>query len=493
LALTESTVNGQCEEYVKTLEAKGYKKLKKWKIWGHESSMEPIMKVLTTNCRKEELQYYLAAILQLISRMPEEKKTETYKEELDHLQEQVVTMLEDEAMTGTGELEDDEEPLPECDTAMHIEAGDVVSFQIGGPDFEEVSEALGDMREEKTQIKLHFSYGRHFNYSTDPFNTTTEDWSNRSLANKTMRGLVVGAKHFGNAFFKVGKAFADAGINLFKGIGDLALNLVKVMGKGVFWSGERVTSIYANVKQTTPHTNKSIKFTHTEMAVDDNVLIMAAFPKGVQKYNLCSRYGGPLRQGYVVISRFVGDGTVDAAKYRALAAQRAKMWQPYLTHYSDTVGQWYRTVLGWCLSVAGTPGSKDYFQAVTPEAVKEMWDYDSTEEDADQGFWMSIKDSFRTHRTNQEGNRERVKPKAMFCSKFVAAVWSSTIGNPTNDPNATARSRDLKAMLPFNPGACSPWTVLQWIVSKQGRKSWKSCVADMGPAKYNPCDMDHKP
>jgi len=34
-----------------------------------------------------------------------------------------------------------------------------------------------------------------------------------------------------------------------------------------------------------------------------------------------------------------------------------------LRHYSDTVGQWYRTVLGWCLSVAGTPGSKDYFQA----------------------------------------------------------------------------------------------------------------------------------
>lgn len=26
------------------------------------------------------------------------------------------------------------------------------------------------------------------------------------------------------------------------------------------------------------------------------------------------------------------------------------------------------------------------------QPLKEMWDYDSTEEDADQGFWMSIKD-----------------------------------------------------------------------------------------------------
>ncbi|CAJ1332932.1 unnamed protein product [Effrenium voratum] len=34
----------------------------------------------------------------------------------------------------------------------------------------------------------------------------------------------------------------------------------------------------------------------------------------------------------------------------------------------------------------------------------------------------------------------------MFCSKFAAAVWSSTIGNPTAQPAATPRAADLKKM-----------------------------------------------
>ena len=33
---------------------------------------------------------------------------------------------------------------------------------------------------------------------------------------------------------------------------------------GAFWTGERMTTIYANQRQTTEHTAKSIKFTHTE-------------------------------------------------------------------------------------------------------------------------------------------------------------------------------------------------------------------------------------
>eukprot|EP00435_Cladocopium_sp_Y103_P064477 s1874_g26.t1 len=249
---------------------------------------------------------------------------------------------------------------------------------------------------------------------------------------------------------------------------------------GVFWTGEKMTAIYANQRQTTEHTDKSIKFTHTELGVGKNLLSTAG-GGGVGRFPLC--YGGfTNRQGHLIISRFVGDGTVDAEKYRKLAAQRALMWEPYLSHYSDTAGQWYRSVVGKCLSILGTPGQSDYFEAVTPEAVKEMWDYTPSPEDSEKAFLQAIQDSFRTHK-EVEGNRERVKPKAMFCSKFVSAIWSSTIGNPTNDPNATVRSRDLKIMMPVNPGACSPWTVVQWIVSKSGRKSWKSCVGDLAPGK----------
>ena len=35
----------------------------------------------------------------------------------------------------------------------------------------------------------------------------------------------------------------------------------------------------------------------------------------------------------------------------------------YLSHYSDTVGQWYRSVVGKCLNILGTPGNSDYFEA----------------------------------------------------------------------------------------------------------------------------------
>lgn len=154
------------------------------------------------------------------------------------------------------------------------------------------------------------------------------------------------------------------------------------------------------------------------------------------------------------------------------------------------MGQWYRSVVGKCLNILGTPGNSDYFEAVTPEVVKEMWDYTPSFEDSERSFLKAIQDSFRTYK-KVEGKSERVKPKAMFCSKFVSAIWSSTIGNPTNDPNATVRSRDLKIMLPFNPGSCSPWTIVQWIVSKSGRKSWKSCVGDLAPGKFNPCDIDN--
>lgn len=481
LGLTELTTNGQCEDYVETL--LGYKKKEKWKFWGHESSMTPVLELLSTNCRKEELGYYYAGIIQLIERMPENKK-EKYKEQLKKLEDLVADKLTNEvAAIEEEEYEDDDVPLPSCESGMTIEEGDIVTWENYGPNFEEASGMIGDYKNEHLEYKLRMSYGSRMNYSKTPFNTSTNtSWSSRTLGSKAKRLLVLSAKYCGNAFFKVGQAFADAGINTFLGIADLGLLLGTVMARGVFWTGERMTAIYANQRQTTAHTDR-IKFTHTELGVGKNLLTTAG-SGGVARFPLC--YGGHShREGHLVLSRFVGDGTVDAKKYRKLAAQRALMWEPYLNHYSDTVGQWYH-VLGKCISIVGEPGSSDYFEAVTPEVVKEMWDYTpSFEDDSEKGFVEGIEDSFRTHK-EVKGNSERVKPKAMFCSKFVSAIWSSTIGNPTNDPNATVRSRDLKTMLPFNPGSCSPWTIVQWLVSTSGRKSWKSCVADL--AKFNPCD-----
>lgn len=487
LGLTESTTNGQCEDYVETL--LGYKKKGKWKFWGHESSMTPVLELLSTNCRKEELGYYFAGIIQLIERMPENKK-EKYKEQLKKLQDLVSDQLTNEvAAVEEEEYEDDDVPLPTCETGMTIEEGDIVTWENYGPNFEEASGMIGDYKNKHFEYKLRMSYGSRMNYSKIPFNTSTNtSWNNRTLGSKAKRFLVLSAKYCGNAFFKVGQAFADAGINTFLGIADLGLLLGTVMARGAFWTGERMTTIYANQRQTTEHTAKSIKFTHTELGVGKNRLTTAG-GRGVGSFPLCYR-GISQRKGHVVISRFVGDGTVDAQKYRKLAAQRALMWEPYLNHYSDTVGQWYRSVVGKCLNILGTPGNSDYFEAVTPEVVKEMWDYTPSFEDSERSFLKAIQDSFRTYK-KVEGKSERVKPKAMFCSKFVSAIWSSTIGNPTNDPNATVRSRDLKIMLPFNPGSCSPWTIVQWIVSKSGRKSWKSCVGDLAPGKFNPCDIDN--
>lgn len=125
LGLTESTTNGQCEDYVETL--LGYKKKGKWKFWGHESSMTPVLELLSTNCRKEELGYHFAGIIQLIERMPEKKK-EKYKEQLKKLQDLVADQLTNEvAAVEEEEYEDDDVPLPSCETGMTIEEGDIVT------------------------------------------------------------------------------------------------------------------------------------------------------------------------------------------------------------------------------------------------------------------------------------------------------------------------------------------------------------------------------
>mmetsp|Transcript_20292 Transcript_20292/g.48099 ORF Transcript_20292/g.48099 Transcript_20292/m.48099 type:complete len:543 (-) Transcript_20292:109-1737(-) len=490
LNLTTDTTNGQCDQYVeRRLKGRGYSKQSTLKFWGHASSMEPIVKVLSTNCLEKELDVYLAALIQLVERM-EPKKKDKYREDLDELEKHVTERLAPDVLAKEDDFADDGTPLPACPRDFAVEAGDILSFEQGGPDFAEISSVISDFAANSDALKLqmHFSYGAHFSYE-NTFNTSTDvEWKNRSIAGKAKRIFELIWKHSANTAVKVGKIFADAGINLGKGVVDLLWNIGLVFGKFFTWTGAGITSVYGSQRQTTKHTG-AVHFTHTELGVDRNQLMSAYSDAGVMGSRLCSDYRNkPVRAGKIIISRFVGDGTINARNYRSLTASRAQMWKPYLQHYADTVGQWHRVAVGKCLSIFGTPGQNDYFQAVTDEKVREMWDYVDTPENAESGFYEGIKDSFRTHK-DVENATVRVKPKAMFCSKFAAAVWSSTIGNPTAQPAATPRAADLKKMLPFNPGACSPWTIAQWLTSASGRKYWRSCLADASnETAWNPCE-----
>ncbi|CAE7463181.1 unnamed protein product, partial [Symbiodinium pilosum] len=229
-----------------------------------------------------------------------------------------------------------------------------------------------------------------------------------------------------------GKLVADTLYNAGKLTWDMTRNVGKVLGKMGIWTGAGVARLYSRVRQTTPHTNQT-RWTHTELGISDGMSISAYGNLGVESTLLCGS------EGQMVVSRFVGDGTVNATAYRQLAADRAAMWKPYLGHYSATVGQWYRVVVGKCKAMLGTPGQSDYFEAVTPAQVEEMWNYTPTLNQTESGFWEGLQNNFRTH----DKNGTRLKPKAMFCSKFAAAVWSSTIGNPTAIPTAKPRTRDL--------------------------------------------------
>eukprot|EP00913_Durusdinium_trenchii_P011820 g11102.t1 len=487
-------------------------------IFGHPSPMDPVLGLLTSNCRKEELSFYLAGLAELIKKMKKEGKIDRYQAELEELQKHVTDTLE----------EDDTEPLPRCDLNMPVEARDIVTFEVGGPDFEkDVSQTLrlgqrdvlsreGDGTEALRLNKLTFSYGPHFDYS-NTFNTSSpeKETVNETKGAKAKRYTVLGLKHGANAFVKVCKAFADVGWNLLKGIGDLGIFLGKVVGKSAVWTGAKVTALYAHVRSkggshVCQRGNEALR-----LAIGKNQLQAAVYPDGVQEQDLCwmgepkPRSGYGVRGDQIIISRFVGDGTLDAQKYRTLAAERAKM------HYSDTVGQWHRAVFGRCIKSWGTPGDPDYFEAVTPEKIKEGSEreaekdfYEGAQGDGKptwksyfKGKWKSTKAStykaFHTH--DKEGRR--LKPKAMFCSKYAAAVWSSAIGNPTADPDAAVRAADLRKMMPFNPGACSPWTLVRWIVSKSGpcekpsttgRKAWKSCIAEPGMGNWNPCEQTER-
>lgn len=87
--------------------------------------------------------------------------------------------------------------------------------------------------------------------------------------------------------------------------------------------------------------------------------------------------------------------------------------------------------MGKCYSKLGTPGQKGYFEAVSSERVKEMWDYIPGDEEASDALYQDIADSQAPLEGLQaEGSpaahpaapKAPKKPKAMFCSKYAAAA-----------------------------------------------------------------------
>jgi hypothetical protein len=410
--------------------------------------MEPLLENLKRNSRSERIAFYIGVIKNVIKSLPQ-KKAEKYADPISILEGKIADFVSqhpgfegasDITPSSTDEDDEDTDELPECEGGF--ETGDIISFELGGPDFSEISGALSEVAAEHEAFLLrkHFEYGAHFDYN--------------AYENKVA-----------NFFAIIGKGIADLTINLGKGIADVSGNVVKQLGRGFVYTGAGVTAAYASVRQTTSHTGDT-KWTHTELALSPKELISAYGGQGVFSHDTCYS----LFDTKVIISRFQGDGRQHAEVYKQLVAERAKLWEPYLSHYADTVGEWYPVVMGRCMPF-GNAGSRDYFQAVDEESVSEMWNYEPSMNDTEADFFTGVKNKFRTH----DGD-VRIKPKAMFCSKFVAAVWSSVIGNPTSSPDETVRHSDVNKLFPFNPGACSPWSMAQWL-TKSSNKYWKSCIA----------------
>lgn len=447
----------------------GYKPPSVWNFF-HSSSIDAPLQLLRENVRQESMPFQLGLLLGAMHHIPADKQAK-YEVPLAKINTAIQAWISRNPgfMGAAGvrppsELDGDNETLPQC--RGPLQAGDILTFEVGGPDFAEISGALSETAAESEALELrqhfeygfglHFEYGEHFDSYDGP-------------AYKRY------SKRVADFFANLGKGAADVVINIGKGLGDLTANVFKALGKGFVYTGAGVTALYASVRQTTSHTGDT-KWTHTELALGPRTLMSAYGDVGIQSHSACN-----LHHTKIVISRFQGDGLVDASNYGTIVGHRAELWSQTLDHYGDTIGQWHRVILGKCLNVVGNAGQTDYWEAVTSAKVNEMWDYSPTYDEDEQGFWEGVKNSFRTH----DSDGRRVKPKAMFCSKFVAALWSSVIGNPTVNPDEPVRHADVNKMLPWNPGACSPWTMVQWLTGANGRKYWKSCIADT--AMWSPC------
>ncbi|CAE7442557.1 unnamed protein product [Symbiodinium natans] len=203
LGLTSSTKNGHCEDWVEKLQTVGkgadaanrkagtYKAGAWYKFWGHTSSMEPLIRVLSTNCQKQELDFYSAALYQLIENLKEDKpeKYAKYEDELKILQGKLTDVVNEkiaELADQSDGFADDNIPLPSCPADFQVQAGDFLTMEWGGPDFSEISTSLNEyaMHDEALRLQVHYSYGPYFDYS-ETFNTSSDvQFQNRTTKSK---------------------------------------------------------------------------------------------------------------------------------------------------------------------------------------------------------------------------------------------------------------------------------------------------------------------
>lgn len=163
------------------------------------------------------------------------------------------------AVRPPSELDGGNESLPLCEGPL--QAGDILTFEIGGPDFAKISSALSEEAAEIEAFKLrqHFEYGQHFKYGKhfDSYNGTRY------------------SKKVADFFANLGKGSADVVINIGKGLVDLTANVLEAVGgKAFVYTGAGITAVYASARQTTSHTGGT-KWTHTEMALGPEHLISA--------------------------------------------------------------------------------------------------------------------------------------------------------------------------------------------------------------------------
>ena len=283
LHLTTSELNGHCKDWVNKLKGVGrgddnnnsklgtYKGRAWYKFWG-TSSMEPLIKVLSSNCKEEELDFYAAALYQLIEDLKRDRPTkyEKYDDEFAILQEKLSDVVTEKVAKLVPQDDmgaDDATPLPVCPADLQVEAGDFLTYEYGGPDFQEISAMLSDFAAEgeALELRLHYSYGPYFDYS-QTFNTTSNvTFKNRTFGSKVRRVFELSWKHTLNTIVRAGKGLADLAANAGKFLWDMTRNAGKVLGKMGVWTVAGVTRIYSHVRQTTPHTNQT-KWTHTEIS-----------------------------------------------------------------------------------------------------------------------------------------------------------------------------------------------------------------------------------
>lgn len=505
LELTQNDVNGVCPEFENTLISYGYRPRNTWNplAWAYKkfrggSSMDPVLDILKQNADDDQADFLVGALQSTLNKLPE-NKFQKYRQSLKDLQSRIAAYAEKNprykfaGQAKPAEEEEDEgtEPLPVC--TGPIMPGDIATFEVGGPDFSVVSQFLHETAAEHEALVLrrHFSYGKHLEYGRhfkyEPFFQAPEDEAaHKRYAKKVANAFINLGKGATDVTINIAKGLADFTVNVGKGVGDVAVFGGQLVAKGFVYTGSGITAAYAGVRQTTTRTGEATRFTHSEIATGVNTL-----SQGQGDSAICSQ--GRLHrslQTQIIISRFTGNGhtvpNATAQSHAQLAAHRAAMWDTYLDHHADTVGQWHRAVFGRCLNVMGNAGNPDYWKAVTEDKVQEMWDYEPTDEQNEAAFWRGVRwvhESFITH----DANGRRVKPKAMFPSKFVSAVWSSVMGNPSEYPEADIRHADVNEMFPFNPGACSPWTLVKWMIGKKGSKYWHSCRIDSRTGEGDPC------